>query len=639
MRRVRASLWGVLLTVAIVLLATIDDRHVGLAADERQMIWTAVALAETGQWAQARDRDFTYVTAAGDAVSRYGMGMSLLQVPAALAAPTVERAWGAGASQPLFLIVPILLVLAAAGAAGIASRHLGGHATSAALLASLGSPLASYAATGFSEPLQAVALAAAFASALASTASSDARRGMWLAAAAGGAAGLAVLAKSALVIVAPLAIAPVLAASLPGTRVRRVLAASAGFVPLVVVWGVLDLARFGTLFGAYPGEAFNHPAWDGAWRLLVGPNCGLVWFFPATIVAGWVVAKRIRAGERAAWLPLGGAVLPSAVLVLLTSAWWAWHGVWGWGPRLLVPVVPLLAAVAGVGLAGWGAWRRRAFIALSMLLNVPGLLQHATPVSIYVSNLVWPSATPEFARSLAGYAVRHEADGTYRVSPDHVLATVPQASPFLTFPWFFAANWSASGLDTARALESPPWRTARPDLVPAEQPLSEGALRQITGYPRARFWGRGFSPSTADATRAAVFDEGLADQVVRCQQRGDGREALRLATRLVSFAPFGHNDALVMESYRLLGDRESASSYLRQLPLERRAHPWINVVLALFEHDAGNDAMAVQFLSSVLPRLSPDAPAHNAVGAPPATWPRGLQAMIATPVTVAGERD
>jgi hypothetical protein len=636
-RRAEASLWATLLVVAAVLLATMDDRHVGMAADERQMIWTAVAIAETGQWAQARDRDFTFVTAAGEAVSRFGLGMTFLQVPAALAAPAVERAMGAGASQPLFLIVPFLLVLGGAAAAGLACRRLGGRASTAVLLASIGSPLASYAATGFSEPLQAAALTSAFALALASAASSDSGRSLRLAVSAGAAAGVAVLAKSALVVVAPLVVVPVIVSVSDGCRARRGVAAVAGFLPPMVLWAVLDWARFGSLLGAYPGETFNHPVWDGAWRLLVGPNQGLAWFFPASLVVAWLVVRRFRAGERAALVPLGGALLPAAALFVLTASWWAWHGVWGWGPRLLMPAIPPLAAAAGAEMAAWPAWGRRALIGLSIVLNLPGLVQHPTPVASYVSNLTWPVATPEFARSLAGYAVRHESDGTVRVSPDHVLATMPQASPFVVFPWFFAANWADDAADAARSLESPPWSGARPDLTPAERPLSEVSLRQITGFPRARFWGRGFAPTPADATRAAVFDEGLADQVVRCQQHGDGPNALRLARRLAGLAPFGHNDALVLESYRLLGDRQSASDYLRQLPLERRAHPWINVVLALYERDAGNDAMAAQFLSSVLPRLSPDAPAQRAVTTPPASWPRGLQAMIATPVSVAGE--
>ncbi len=50
---------GAVLAVLLVLALLGDDRHVGLIADGRQMIRTAVALAETGEIGQATGRDFT----------------------------------------------------------------------------------------------------------------------------------------------------------------------------------------------------------------------------------------------------------------------------------------------------------------------------------------------------------------------------------------------------------------------------------------------------------------------------------------------------------------------------------------------------------------------------------------------------
>ena len=83
---------GSVLAMLVLLAALADDRHVGLIADGRQMIRTAVAIAETGEIGQARERDFTIARPAGDAVSRFGMATSLLQVPAAWLAP-VRRSY------------------------------------------------------------------------------------------------------------------------------------------------------------------------------------------------------------------------------------------------------------------------------------------------------------------------------------------------------------------------------------------------------------------------------------------------------------------------------------------------------------------------------------------------------------------
>ena len=106
----------------------------------------------------------------------------------------------------------------------------------------------------------------------------DGRRRITLAAAAGAAVGVAVLTKSSMLVVAPLALLP-LAAS-PRTTLP---AASAGFVPCAALWLAFEYARFGRPLASYAGEMFSHPVWDGLWRLVVGPNAGLLWFFPALV--------------------------------------------------------------------------------------------------------------------------------------------------------------------------------------------------------------------------------------------------------------------------------------------------------------------------------------------------------------------
>jgi hypothetical protein len=623
-----------------VLLATIDDRHVGACADERQIIWTAIAITETGQMAQARGHDFTLVTADGHAVSRFGMGMTLAQIPAAFLAPRVESWLGAGSSQPLFLVAPLLLILAAAAFAGLAAQYLAGSASgrqTAIILCALGSPLGAYAAVGSSESLQVASLAAVYASALGSCAARDAGGSKRRALLAGVFASCAVLAKSSLIAVAPAALLPLLVGSPYASRMARVARAAIGFIPGGILWIVLELVRFGRPFASYPGEGFTHPFVDGFWRLLVGPNTGFVLFFPATAIVIWFLAGQVLKRRWDDVLKVSGGVLPLLFLLTLAAGWWAWHGVWGWGPRLIVPAVPLLAACAARVMASWPSWSRAAVVALSIVINAPGLIQHTVPVTQYVSNLVWPQVSARFAKSLAGYAWRLEG-GRYVVSPDHVLATLPSASPFVVYPWFFRATWSDDVKEVARALETPPWRAARSDLVPTLIPMTPRFVRGIVGYPRWHFWGRGFKPTAEDAQYWAVYDEGLVDQVMRLQQRRRAADALEIAEKLVALAPFGSNDALVLESYRILGDRPAAADYLSRLSPERRSYPEVNVVLALFERDAGHEAMARQFLDSVSDRFAADVPLQAARFQSFDKWPPDLQSMIGPPVKSAGEQ-
>src|SRR5258708_2217164 len=120
--------WLLLLMTAAVLGIAVDTRVVGRIADGRQMIFTAVAIAETGSLGQAHGRDLTVPRPEGDSVSRYGLGMSLAQLPAAAAAPSIEARRGPRTSQWVFLVAPFALVLACGMLAARITRDLGGNA-------------------------------------------------------------------------------------------------------------------------------------------------------------------------------------------------------------------------------------------------------------------------------------------------------------------------------------------------------------------------------------------------------------------------------------------------------------------------------------------------------------------------------
>ena len=598
-RRSKVAAWT-LVAAATFLLLTIDDRHVGSVADARQMIWTAVAINETGEIAQARGRDFTFARPEGDAVSRYGMGMSLAQLPAAWLAPRVEGRLGPGSSQPLFLLAPLFFILLAAYASGRIAEKLGGGpaaVVAAILLTSVASPLGSYAAMGFSEPMQAAALAVTLWMAL------EGRGG-----AAGAAAGVALLTKSANLVVAPLLLVPLV-------RRRMWLAPAVSFGLIAAVWLAFEIVRFGAPLANYPNEGFTNPVWDGAWRLLVSPTKGLFLFFPAAIVA--ILSRLERPAKYA-------ALAASAVLLLLAAAYWGWHGNEGWGPRLILPCIPLLAPLAAVQLERWGRAATIAVAAVCFLINLPPLVQHPTPIATYVTNLEWPRVGPAELHGIPAYA----RDGD-RVSPDLVLAKVPASNPWSVHAWFARATWS-SPEEAARILANPPWLPARPDLRPRHE-ITPSLAGYLTRAPRWSFWGRGFAPRKDDVAYRAVYLEGVEDQVVRLQQARRAGESMALARKLYELRPSGAAVALVLESFRLLRDDASARSFLSAQPLDYRLEPKINVVLALFERDAGNEGGARAFLANAAPYF-PGAPIQEVVEQPLASWPSDLFEMTARPV-------
>ena len=610
-----------LLVVAAILALTADDRHAGKVSDGRQMIGTAVAITETGGIGLAKGAPRA-VDRGDDAVSRYGFGTPLAQLPAAFLAPAVERRFGAGTSQPLFLLAPFVAVLLAAGAAGSVARLAGASPSGAGLavlFASIGSPLGAYAASDFSEPLQAAALggtlALAFGAARAKAPGTSAR----LAAAAGFSAGFAFLLKSSLAIVAPLLLLPLAAAST--LRGRRLLAGTLGFAGPLATWLVLEILRFGAPFSGYGGEGFTHPLLDGLWRLLVGPNRGFLLFFPASAVA---IVGLVRAlgtsGDAPRRLAAGGSLAATAVLLVTAASWWAWHGAGGWGPRLLVPAIPLLAPWAALVAADFADRPRRLVAGLSIALNVPPLLLHPSLVDTYVANARRPALTRDLEREVPAIAIEPNDDGSPSVPPDQVLATVPAAAPHVVYPWYFAASLAGAPEAVAKRLARPPWYDRRPDLGPRLVPFPPDLAAILAPPPRGGFLGRSFLYGVTDPSCGSVYLQSLSEQVLRAHETGRLEEGLILADRLLALRPGEEGDALFVESLRLLGRFDTAASYLASLPRDREATPSVLAVRALLARDREDPARASRFAEAAAPWF-PGTPLA-ALPANPSVWPR-----------------
>jgi len=83
---------------------------------------------------------------------------------------------------------------------------------------------------------------------------------------------------------------------------------------------------------------------EHALQLLASPGKGLIWFAPIIVLGliAWPALRRkqprLAVGLAATW----------AVYLAFYSANFAWHGsVWSWGPRYLIPIVPLIMLPVG----------------------------------------------------------------------------------------------------------------------------------------------------------------------------------------------------------------------------------------------------------------------------------------------------
>lgn len=219
--------------------------------------------------------------------------------------------------------------------------------------------------------------------------------------------------------------------------------------------GVLNELRNGSLtdFGyGFTGRLpFVYPLLSGLVGSVVHPGRGVLLYAPIVLAA-------LLAAPRLGWparLLCFGVPLE---LVLVSSRWYGWHGGSCWGPRYLVPILPLLVAPAVLAPRRLAA----ALLSLGALVNLPGVLVAPGAFQGYVELLVPPSGAS------------WPTPGADRVSE------IAALSPLYGHPWLLANSLAGRRL-------SAPWlaRGARETAPPptAAEYLSPWIVRRAAGLP------------------------------------------------------------------------------------------------------------------------------------------------------------
>jgi hypothetical protein len=357
--------------------------------------------------------------------SKYGLGLALAFVPEVAAAHAAARI--AHQSEPelaaffiSFLNVPFALLVL--WTFGRLLRRFGVREPTITLLIlalGLGTLSWRYAVYDFSEEMQAALLLLAIDGVSRNTKQGSIGAGAALAA--------LVVVKVVHVIFVPIFLVYEFARS-GGSVVRRVRSAAALALPAmcgILILMMLNAVRFGNpLVSGYGSEGhdfalnrlpFTIPA------LLVSLDKGLFVFCPVLLVGllGWPEFVRTRRPE---------ALLFGALIVcnlLINAAFVGWRGGWSWGPRYLVPLLPLWLLPAALWIQKDRSMRRftiaAAIACMSIAAQVPGVFVKDQEIHHIRWNVLTSAESPYMASDWpAGWILLfHKVEG----KPERYAAT------------------------------------------------------------------------------------------------------------------------------------------------------------------------------------------------------------------------
>ena len=414
------------------------------------------------------------------------------------------------------------------------------------------------------------------------------RRELLCAALAGFLAGFALLSKSLLVILFPAVLFALWARG--AGRARRLAAACAGFAPPAAAWLAFELLRFGRPFASY-GESVSTirrstDSGDSSRDRTRGA------FTSRSSSSPWGAFALLKA-RRAAALP---ALAFAGALLAAAAAWWAWDGTFGWGPRLLLPAVPLLAAAAAVAPAPPVVFR--ILLALGVAVNGLAALQPSTLTTWTYRTLARRALTAEEAARYPDFALDRAPDGRtllypqYFASGEAALAPIPLAARLLLAR---VGGAGPAGLDAALWKGEPAPTTSLVDALPASD------LVHFTAPFRWPHLGMSLARKKTDTDWSLAYVEALLDQANRAQDMGRADRAVDFGERLFAALPSPQSATVLAEGYRLARRSETLASFAETIR-RKGMEPDFMVVLALAARDAADAPRAVALVSEAAAR-------------------------------------
>ena len=127
--------------------------------------------------------------------------------------------------------------------------------------------------------------------------------------------------------------------------------------PSAAIWAWYNYVRFGSVWQTSPVEpnyfSLGHLG-AGLYGFLLSPGKSIFLYIPALPIAIYGTYRMSQ------FKPLIAAFAGFIALyhLLIYALWTAWHGGWCWGPRFLLPAVPLLWLGFAFSVDEFGQWSK-----------------------------------------------------------------------------------------------------------------------------------------------------------------------------------------------------------------------------------------------------------------------------------------
>lgn len=240
--------------------------------------------------------------------------------------------------------------------------------------------------------------------------------------------------------------------------------------------GLYNYVRFGSAFvsqylGMTAGQAFNHPILSGLYGLALSPARGLLLYAPIVLLAAVCLPWAWRRSR----LMTLTAVCLIAVRILFYAPWFSWEAGVSWGPRFLVPAMPVLAPLLLEAVRRWprlpnlGRALFAGLVAVSLAIQVVGAAEIPGGERLWLAmNRAQIDYGPDFSRFIP-----------VRTSPRTEAIIDGYLFDWQYFPIYDSAQQLLAGRNLAgRYLQPPPHRRAVALLLAA---VAAGLLASLLG--------------------------------------------------------------------------------------------------------------------------------------------------------------